>query len=228
LDRATADVGNGHGSNYTICYPESCGGGVIASGKSFPASSLLPKEKWMINTLKSELEEGRNVLVLGWHVDLLPRLSRIITRELGVEAVVLPDKVPTLQRRGWIQSEIVEKKRRILITNPVRIQTGINNLVHFSSQIWHENPCCNPIVYRQGIGRIDRIGQNEETRVHFPIYSGTLQSAAFDLLLQKVAVSTATDGLDPESVLLAAGGGENSALAGLSLGRHLWSLLDQF
>jgi len=114
-----------------------------------------------------------------------------------------------------------------MLANPVAIQTGLNNLVHFATQIWHENPACNPIVYRQAVGRIDRIGQKLPTRVLFGSYAGTLQANMYDLLIAKVAISTATDGLDPESALRASGIVEDEYLTGLSIGKQLWAMLEQ-
>jgi hypothetical protein len=228
LDRATADVGNQPDGHYRICYPAKCGGGLVAEGACFPESELLPKERWLVDLLRNELDEGRNVMVLGWHVELLPRLVRVIERELGIKAPLLrPEKVPTRKRQEWIEREVVRKGRRVLVANPIAIQTGLNNLVHFSSQAWMENPACNPIALRQTVGRVDRIGQKLETRIHFPVYANTLQEKLYTLLMRKVAVSTATDGLDAESVLLASGGGQDGALLGLSVGRQLWAILQE-
>jgi SAM-dependent methyltransferase len=228
LDRATEDVGNGPDGFYTIAYPESCGGDLVATAKSLPASTILPKEARMLKTIREELDEGRNVMVFAWHLSLLPRLSRLIEAHTGEKAPILyADKVPTAKRQAWIDKEIVKKGRRVMVANPVSIQTGLNNLVHFSTEWWHENPACNPIVYRQAIGRIDRIGQRLPTRVYSAHYSGTLQQNLYDLLISKVAISTATDGLDPESALRAAGIVEDEYLTGLSIGKQLWAMMSE-
>jgi len=83
------------------------------------------------------------------------------------------------------------------------------------------------VTFRQAVGRVDRIGQKKETRIHTAIYDGTLQTTMYDLLMKKVAVSTATDGLDPESAMVAAGLGEDNYLAGLSIGKQLWATLNE-
>jgi hypothetical protein len=193
-----------------------------------PAKAILPKEEWLLGRIEAELAEKRNVMVCGWHVGLLPRLQRLIQARIGEKVPVLyADKVPTAKRQAWIDKEIVKKGARVMVANPVAIQTGLNNLVHFATQIWHENPACNPIVYRQAMGRLDRIGQKRPTRILFAHYADTLQANMYDLLMAKVAISTATDGLDPESALRASGIVVDEYLTGLSIGKQLWAMLEE-
>lgn len=226
LDRATSDVGNVDSGDFEIRYPEILGSKLVAAQVGLSSDRILPKEEWMLSLVEKELAEGRRVMVFSWHVDLLPRLSRLISERIGEDAPILyADKVATAKRQGWIDREIVKKGRRVMVTNPTCIQTGLNNLVHFSSEVWMESPACNPITYRQAIGRIDRIGQTLETRVHFAVYGDTLQVQLYDLLMKKVAVSVSTDGLDPEAALQAAGLGEDDYLAGLSIGKQLWAMI---
>lgn len=227
LDRATLDVGNGHGDQFSIEYPPTVkDGGVVASVPLLPASTILPKEKWMLDLVEAELEAGRNVLVFGWHIQLLPRLARLIAERIGERVPILhADKVSTAKRQDWINKEVIAKKSRVLVANPVTVQTGLNNLVHFSTEVWMQNPACNPLTFRQAIGRVDRIGQTKPTSIYVPKYGNTIQTQALDLLMRKVAVSVATDGLDPESALQAAGVAEDSYLVGLSIGKQLYAML---
>ncbi len=227
LDRATDDVGNVENGWYEIRYPESLDSKLVTMQKPLPASTILPKEQWMLDQVERELAEGRNVMVFPWHVALLPRIARLISERIGEPVPILhASKVATGKRQDWIDANVVKKKRRVLVTNPVAIQTGLNNLVHFASEIWMENPACNPVIFRQAGGRVDRIGQKLETRIHYPVYVGTLQEQLYDLLMKKVAVSVSTDGLDPESALQAAGVGEDEYLAGLSIGKQIWAMLN--
>jgi hypothetical protein len=217
LDRAFRD--------FEIRYPESLDSELVARAEAL--SGMQAKEEWMLETLRAELAEGRNVMVFCWHVDVLPRLQRLIFEELGEDApILLADKVATGKRQAWIDAKIVKPRKRIMLANPVCIQTGLNNLVWFSSQVWVENPACNPTIFRQAIGRVDRIGQKaSETRIHLPVYVGTLQEQLYDLLLRKVAVAVSADGLDPESALAAAGASDDGYLSGLSLGKQLWEMM---
>jgi SNF2 family DNA or RNA helicase len=217
LDRAWRD--------FEVRYPETLGSELVARAEALPG--MQPKEEWLLETLAAEIAEGRNVMVFTWHVDVLPRLQRLIFDRLGEDApILLADKVPTAKRQAWIDAKIVKPRKRIMLANPVCIQTGLNNLVWFASQVWVENPACNPTIFRQAIGRVDRIGQKaSETRIHLPVYVGTLQEQLYALLLRKVAVAVSADGLDPESALAAAGASDDGYLSGLSLGKQLWEMM---
>lgn len=226
LDLATEDVGNTEEGRYEIRYPESVGGALIASAEPLPATTLLPKEAWLLDRVEQSLSEDRNVLVFAWHTKLLPRLSRLIEMRTGEKCPILnPAKVSTEKRERWINQEIINKKRRVMVVNPVTVQTGLNNLVYFADEIWMENPACNPVTYRQAVGRVDRIGQKKPTGILFPLYRDTSQQELHSLLLQKVAVSMSTDGLDGESAMRAAGIGDESGFSSFAVGRQLYELL---
>lgn len=225
LDRASVDTGNVPGGAYEITYPD--GRPVVAESPVYGLNDISPKEAWMLAKVKAELDEGRRVMVLTYHLNVMPRLARLLTEHLGEKVAVLyADKVPTAKREAWITKEVIKANVRVLVANPTTIQTGLNNLVWFATQIWHENPACNPLVYRQAVGRIDRPGQILPTRVLFPYYEHTTQALLRDLLARKVSVSMSTDGIDPESAMAAAGMSQDLTLAALSVGRQLFQLLD--
>lgn len=227
LDRSTADTGNDPSGAYVIRYPAKLGGEVVCQAEPFPAGRVGPKERWLIETLKRELAEGRNAMVFLWNENLFDRIRRGLEAKLNVRVPVLyADKVPTAKRQSWIDREVVRPGARVLIVNPVSVQTGLNNLVHFATEIFFQDPACNPTATRQGIGRVDRLGQERETRIYFPVFARTVQKTTHDLLLRKIAIATAADGLDPESVLAAAGPSDNF-LSGMSLGRQLYAMIER-
>lgn len=229
LDRATADTGNTEDGRYEIAYPESIGGNVVAVQDPFPASTILPKERWMLDTIKASLAEGVRVLVYAHHEVVLPRLARLIEAEFGWKKggcpVLFAKKVAAGKRQEWIDQKVIAANRPVLVVNPIAVQTGLNNLVWFRRALWMQNPACNPIVKRQADGRIDRIGKLGETESIFPVYNGTAQETLHKLLMHKVGVSMATDGLDAESALAAAGVGGGGAFETLSIGRQLFEIL---
>lgn len=222
-----ACVGNTDDSTFELRWPDNVperGGDVIMTVPLLDPSVPLPKEQWILDRVAKEVAEGRNVIVLCWHTRLIKRMTGLI-QDAGFKAIALdPAKVGTAKRQGWIDRKVVKAKVQVMVCNPVVIQTGLNNLVHFSTQIWAENPMCNAIVFRQACGRIDRIGQDLPSSVVFPVYENSAQRAQHRLLMHKVGVSKSVDGLDPEEALRAAGV-VDSEFMGFSVGKQLYQML---
>ncbi len=232
LDRCSLDTGTeGDPRSFAVRYPEALERELVGLAECFSADELTPKEVWLLATLKAEFAEGRNVLLFVWHTapesGLVQRLARLIKEHTGeLPAVLDASKVGTAKRQAWIDKELIGKKRRVLLVNPVAVQTGLNNLVYCSTAIWYENPACNAIVYRQANGRLDRIGQTKPVKILFPVYLATAQQLAHELLLRKVAVSLQTDGLDAQGALEAAGAGlEDSLRDSFAFGKALFESL---
>lgn len=158
LDRSTDDL-----PPFLLKYPEEVGGAIVAEGKLFPASSPTPKERWLMARVRGYLEEGRNILIFLLHTGksgLPNRYLRLFKEQLGERAVFLDvQKVKATQREDWLNSHIIEPGRRILITNPKAVQTGLNNLVSFSRAIWVQEStttpgsCAKPMDGSTGSGR---------------------------------------------------------------------------
>jgi hypothetical protein len=223
-DRASEGIGNGPDGIFRVTYPES-GGGLVATLEPMPRDQVLPKEYKLLEIVRAELAEGRAVLIFVWHSDcgLFERLARLIERELDERCPILhADKVPAKKREAWINSEILAKKRRVLLVNPIAVGTGLNTLVHFSTIVWFQPPGCAPKALRQAEGRVHRIGQKKPTRVFWLLYKGTSQEILHRLLLLKVAESVALDGLDPTSALEASGVGTQEGMSGFDVGRAIF------
>jgi len=226
FDRATTDTGNAGvagGRSFEIRYPDDVGGHLVAAGGGLAASSWLAKEEWLRRVLRKELDEGRNVLIFLWHKDLSERLIALCRSVGEVPAFLDAGRVQAKKRQEWIDKNVVGK-RRIMITNPSCVQTGLNNLIWFSTAIFFENPGCNPFVARQAVGRLDRITQQKDVRVYWPVYEG-VQCALLDLLQAKTAISQQIDGIDPTAALEMAGAGDGAAVqtqdVGLAVYRYL-------
>ena len=198
LDRANADTGNegpAGSRSYTIRYPDEVGGAVVSLAPGLPSDQLLDKEVWLVNKLRSEIAEGRRVLLFLWHKDLAARLCRLVEDAIGEKPAFLDaDKVPARKRQEWIDKNVVGKKK-VMVTNPSCVMTGLNNLIWFSTAVFFENPGVNPFIARQAIGRLDRITQKLPVRVFWPVYEG-VQAMLFELLQQKIAIAQQIDGID--------------------------------
>ncbi len=244
-DRSSADTGNvgeeRKARRFQIAYPADMknaegeplleSGRVICDVPGISSEELGAKEKWMVALVNEQIARGRNCLIYVWHTSrdsgMLERIARIITRHCRtVPEILEAQKVQAKKRQAWIDANVIRPQRQVLIVNPVAVMTGLNNLVHFSTAIFLENPACNPIVVRQAKGRLDRIGQRLPVEIYYPIYAGA-QEQAHTLLLSKIAVSEQTDGLDASEALAAAGAdsGDDSALASYDIGRALYRLM---
>ncbi len=230
LDRCTADTGNNPTHTYEVRYPASIGGELVHRAAQLPSSTLLPKERWLLDTIGQETAEGRNVLVFVWHTDsaigLVARLQHLIAAQCGIPGIYLDaGKVQSGKREAWIDREVADKRRKVLLVNPVAVQTGLNNLVHFSTGLWYET-VCDPIIWRQANGRLHRPGQTQEVRIIAPHYELTAQTTLLDLLARKVVASMQVDGLDIRGALEGSGAGdEGSTLDAMAVGQALYEVL---
>lgn len=203
---------------------------VVAEPRSFPAAWLTPKERWILERLRLHLRDGGNVLIFLRHTGtsgLPQRYMTILRLHLG-EPAAFPDvtKVNAAQRETWLNNHVIHPGRRLLITNAKAVQTGLNNLVHFSRAIWAEGVDYDARVVRQANGRIHRIGQTKDVLIERPYYAGTVQKTALDLVARKVSASVQVDGLSIEGALESAGAGEDddsdSIRAAMGMGQALY------
>src|SRR6476661_2788487 len=91
----------------------------------------------------------------------------------------------------------------------------------------------NVLTMRQANGRIHRIGADpaQPIEILVPIYAGTAQEVALELIARKLSVSVQMDGLDVESQLEAAGAGEADStgiqhLALMNMGQAIFDILE--
>lgn len=223
LDRCTADLGRFH-----LRYPESCDREHIATGHTFPADFVTPKERWLLAELETRIEAGENVLVFLRHTGnpALPRrLQRLITQRVTLACQWLDTKkVAAAKREAWIDRHVNAAGVRVLLVNADAVRTGLNNLVSFTTAIWHELTW-SATTYRQANGRIHRIGQVDPVSVQVPYYADTAQETAFDLVARKVSASLQVDGLDTQAALEAAGASDedsSSMATAMALGEAVY------
>lgn len=208
LDCCTADL-----QPFVLSYPKEVGGEIVAEGKMFPATWVTPKEQYVLDRVWSALRDGRNVLVFLRHTGstgLPARYLRLFKEHLGQRAVFLDvRKVKAAQREHWLNEQVIQPGCRILVTNPKAVQTGLNNLVHFSRGLWVEGLDYDARVVRQANGRLHRMGQVRDVEIEVPYYQGTIQKLALDLVARKITASVQVDALSIEGALETAGAGDD-------------------
>lgn len=204
LDRCTDDL-----AEFVLQYPN---GVPVAKAKQFPAAWMTPKERCIVDRVRQHLADGLNVLVFLRHTGksgLPGRYQRLFEKHLGEKAIFLDvNKVKAAHREDWLNQQVIERGRRILITHPRAVQTGLNNLVHFSRAIWVEGVDYDARVVRQANGRVHRIGQTRDVEIEVPYYEGTVQKTALDLVARKISASVLVDGSSIEGALESAGAGD--------------------
>lgn len=233
LDRAHTDTGNtgpADARRYEIRYPASVGATLVAAADPLPKSETAAKEAWLLETLAAEMAEGRHciVFVVNTNSGLAQRVTSLIGARFGRNTAVMLNarSVRAGDRMDWIDKEVVGRGRRVLVVNPEAVETGLNNLVYFSTAIWFQNPNCSSVTYTQANGRVHRPGQRSgEVRVYVPYYGATTQEAQFILLGHKIAAARQADGLDVTSALLAAGAAESDGAHAMSVGQALYRML---
>jgi hypothetical protein len=225
LDRCTDDL-----PAFEIAYPEALGSERIALGRQFPASWRTPKERWLQERLRAALASGEKVLVFLRHTGTrhLPhRLMKLVGEVTRKVAWLDSKKVPTQKREAWIDRHVVQAGVEVLLVNPNAVRTGLNNLVSFSTAIWHELDY-SATTYRQANGRLHRIGQTRAVTVWMPYYQATAQQIAFELISKKISASLQVDGLDLQAALEAAGASAESSTSmatAMSLGQAVYEAL---
>lgn len=225
LDRSTVDLGP-----FTLSYPQALGGMTIGEGRGFPANYLTIKERFLLAELARRLDAGERVVVFIRHTggELPGRLTRLIKQRVTGSCLYLDARrVSASKREAWLDRHVIEPGVKVLILNPNTVRTGLNNLIAFTTAIWHEIDYSST-TYLQANGRFHRIGQTSPVTILYPYWAGTAQETAFDLIARKVTAAHQVSGFDVCSALEAAGAGEDSATSletALALGEALYRQL---
>jgi len=145
---------------------------------------LLPKEKWLVDYARAEVQAGRKVLVYARQTgkrDIQPRLKEVL-EDAGLRVRVLTTGVATRKREAWV--ERYAPVTDVLIVNPRLIETGLD-LVQFATVVFYE---INYSLFTcwQAMRRVWRLGQDKPVKVVFVAYEHTLESDALSLLGRKM------------------------------------------
>ena len=145
---------------------------------------VLPKEEWLANTCQAEMERGRKTLVYVRQTgtrDIQPRLAEIL-RGYGLRPAILRPTLAPAKRATWIKQNV--GKMDVLLTNARLVEVGLN-LTMFNTGIFFENEWSLYILW-QAMRRLYRPGALLPVQMYFPVYEGTLEEGALNLLGAKM------------------------------------------
>jgi superfamily II DNA or RNA helicase len=145
---------------------------------------LLPKEKWLVDYARSEVQAKRKVLVYARQTgkrDIQPRLKEAL-EDAGLRVKVLTTRIDTRKREAWVEKHAPATD--VLIVNPRLVETGLD-LVQFATIVFYE------ISYSlftcwQAMRRVWRLGQEKPVKVIFVAYENTLETDALALMGKKM------------------------------------------
>ncbi len=163
------------------------------------SDELLPKEEWLVSTVKAELAAGRRVVVYLRQTgtrDIRARLVQVLAQG-GVDSVaVLNPNISPRKREKWLN----DQKARVLITNPRLVETGLD-LVQYSTVIFYEVEYSLYTLW-QACRRVWRLGQTKPVKVFYLAYEGTLEEKAYALIGQKIKAAQLLYGDEVASALV--------------------------
>jgi hypothetical protein len=157
-----------------------------------PLQGVMPKEHELISIAKSELGQGRKVLVYIQNsdtTDISPRLVEMMEKE-NIRVKVL--KSGDTEGRASIIERWVQNGMDVLITNPKKVEVGMD-LLDFPVIIFYQIPM-STYTLRQASRRSWRIPQDKPVRVYFLTYSNTMQTRLMQLMAEKLMCSLALEG----------------------------------
>jgi hypothetical protein len=94
-----------------------------------PEDRIYNKERWLIDTVRDELAQGRGVAVFVRQTgerNIQPRIAKLLTDHVpGAKPFILKGSVKADQRECLLNKQVVSGTN-ILIANPVLVQTGLD------------------------------------------------------------------------------------------------------
>ncbi len=175
-------------------------------GYSMP-DKLLPKEERIVQIIRKEQEEGRNVFVFANFTgkeesNVTVRLKTVIERHCNMAGrveILRADSPEALRREAYIH-ERARMGVRCVITNAKVCETGLDfcweedGIFYNYPTIIFAQPTYELATMMQASRRHYRLNQKEECRTYWMAYEGTLQSAALQIMAAKQVAAAAIQG----------------------------------
>ncbi len=151
----------------------------IKLAKSDSADSLNvhnPKIEWLMTFLKNNREE--KILVICKQAITAIGLEQILREREGIRSAVFHEKMSIVERdKASAYFAQMEEGAQVLISSSIGSE-GRN--FQFASNLVLFNLPDNPDLLEQSIGRLDRIGQRNDIKIHVPCFENSAQSVLAD------------------------------------------------
>jgi hypothetical protein len=201
----------------------------VATPPNLGADVIRPKERELVELVRSEKAQGRKVWVYVQYTDkhdVQGRLERIL-QAAKFQVGILRSTVPLAKREEWIAKNAWQLD--VIISHPRLVETGLDlfdkgGRHNFPTICFYETGY-NLFTLRQASRRSWRIGQKKPCRVVYFYYEGTMQDRAMALMGKKLTAAQALEGkFSSEGLVSLAGEDANVEIA---LARSLVDHLDE-
>ena len=201
----------------------------VATPPNLGIEAVRPKERELVDLIRSEKAKGRKVWVYVQYTDkhdVQGRLERIL-QAAKFQVGVLRSSVPLAKREEWINKHAWQLD--VIISHPRLVETGLDlfdkaGRHNFPTICFYETGY-NLFTLRQASRRAWRIGQKKPCRVVYFYYEGTMQDRALALMGKKLTAAQALEGkFSSEGLVSMAGEDANVEIA---LARSLVDHLDE-
>ena len=185
-------------------------GPIMHTTKNNITNEYLPKEKKLIETLNREINvENRRVLLFANYNDKKSVMARIlyVLEKEGFNCASMPKGIPADTKAKWIK-ECYETGIDIILTNPVRVATGLD-IIEYPTVYFYEVGFDSKVI-RQAEARPYRPSQKQEVRIYYSYYKGTLQEEVVKLVAKKKNAAQAYEGIANKDILATMGGAEST------------------
>ncbi|MHB8752761.1 MAG: helicase-related protein [Aggregatilineales bacterium] len=177
---------------------------------------IYAKEQWLIDTVRTELAQGRGVAVFCHQTgtrDIQPRLERLLKEHIpSARPFILKGSVAA-DKREHVLNRQVTVGTNVLICNARLVQTGLD-LIDFPSIVFFEIDY-SLFVMAQASRRAWRLIQDRPCKTFYPYYDGMMEHQAIQLIGRKQQAA---------NLLYGEGNGGLSALSGSDGGNLLAAL----
>ncbi|RED75944.1 helicase-related protein [Cohnella phaseoli] len=140
-------------------------------------SMLHAKERWLVETVQSELSEGRRCIIFNQFTgsyNMNERVEEILQR-MGVRCKILNE--PNTELRTQRLAEYEAEEYPVIICAMKLVEVGLD-MMYWPTIIYNQLSYEVSTV-RQSSRRAWRIGQDRECRVYYPIYNRSQQMKQF-------------------------------------------------